>query len=141
VTYGQQGVAKYGTTKWHHAIIWSGTQEPRPRSNELPVDGEYGMMTSIRVVPKLKSDKLDSMSRVNFAKIYTVEHNVKVYNFGNVHEDSLPVLRHQWNFALERNVEGEVEDTPTMASIDEESDDGDEDEEEDEEEEVVVVEG
>jgi hypothetical protein len=124
-------VAKYGTTKWHHAVIWGGSQEPQPQPNELPIDGEYGMMASIRVVPKLRSDKLHHMSRVNFAKIYTVEHNVKVYNFGDVHVESLDVLRHQWNYALARNVEGEVEAAPKDPSALEPVDEGSDEEEED----------
>jgi hypothetical protein len=39
---------------------------------------------------------MDPMARVNFGKIYTVEHNVKVYNFGEVHEEYVELLKHQW---------------------------------------------
>lgn len=36
--------------------------------------------------------KLDRMSRINFGKIYTVEHNVKVLPIGKIAKDSLPKL-------------------------------------------------
>jgi hypothetical protein len=71
--------------KWQHAIIYTGEHPPSPRSDELPTFGEYGMVESIRVKPKAKDDKLNEMARINFAKIYTIEHNVKVLEFGVVH--------------------------------------------------------
>jgi hypothetical protein len=54
------------------------------------------MLESIRVVPKSRTDKMDELSRVNFAKIYTVEHNVKVYDFGDVHERYKHILKQQF---------------------------------------------
>lgn len=38
----------------------------------------------IQVTPKSPRDKLDPMSRINYAKIYTVEHNVKVCFIGQI---------------------------------------------------------
>jgi len=38
----------------------------------------------IRVIPRTPRDKLEKESRINYAKIYTVEHNVKVHFIGHV---------------------------------------------------------
>ena len=68
------------------------------------------MMSPIRVTSRLRQEKLDPLSRINFGKIYTVEHNVKVFDFGDVHKDHIPTLRTQWKYVLKRNVKMEVED-------------------------------
>jgi len=39
---------------------------------------------------------MDPMARLNYTKVYTVEHNVKVYDFGIVHKDYLDTLRYQF---------------------------------------------
>jgi len=54
------------------------------------------MRRSILVEAKSRTDKLDKMSRVNYAKIYTVEHNVKVYDFGQVGKGYLNRLTTQF---------------------------------------------
>jgi hypothetical protein len=56
---------------------------------------------------------MDPMARLNYAKIYTVEHNVKVYDFGIVHEDYLDTFKHQFNSSFsgdQMNDEDEDED-------------------------------
>jgi hypothetical protein len=59
------------------------------------------MMAEIRVVPTDRRDKLDIMSRINYQKIYTVEHNAKVYDFGDVYKNDLHVFYKQWMFVLQ----------------------------------------
>jgi hypothetical protein len=54
------------------------------------------MLPGIRIVPKNRRSKLDKMSRVDFSRMYTVEHNVKVSEFGDVHRGHLGRLRSQW---------------------------------------------
>ena len=54
------------------------------------------MREPIRVVPKHKTEELDPISRVNFVKLYTVEHNTRVREFGFVHEDHEHLLRRQF---------------------------------------------
>lgn len=62
-----------------HAIIYTGKGPPRE------LDGEDSLgKDPIEVVPKTPRDKLGSDSRVNYAKIYTVEHNVKVFFVGRI---------------------------------------------------------
>lgn len=50
--------------------------------------GENLTKEPIRVIPKTPRDKLDPESRLNYAKIYTVEHNVKVWFIGHIAEKS-----------------------------------------------------
>jgi len=40
--------------------------------------------------------KADRMARIDFGRMYTVEHNVKVLDFGNVHTSHLGRLQSQW---------------------------------------------
>ena len=49
----------------------------------------------IKVNP-LPTQKLDPLSRINFAKIYTVEHNVRIMPVGQVAEDSKYLLVTYW---------------------------------------------
>lgn len=47
------------------------------------------MLPPVEVKRKSKSDQLDEMSRINYDKIYTVEHNCKVYEVGDIHPSSM----------------------------------------------------
>jgi hypothetical protein len=97
VTYKRQGVAKYGVSKWTHAIAFSTAEEPDPQPSERPVMGERTMLPGIRIRPRKKGDKLDKMARIDFARMYTVEHKVKAYCFGDVVERFyLDRLIQQW---------------------------------------------
>lgn len=69
--------------KHHHAIIYTDEPEPLPLPSEQVLN-EPPMGDSIRVIANSPSKKMDPKSRVNFAKPYTVEHNVKVEDFGRV---------------------------------------------------------
>ena len=102
---------------------------------------------------------MDPMSRLDFAKIYTVEHNVKVFDFGDVHKDHIHTLKTQWRYVLKRDLEKNEEDSdeetasPTAAytttthqypnvagrsnplrGVEEDDDDEEDDEEDDDEE-------
>jgi len=112
-TYNNQGVAKKDVIKGNHAIIHTGRVPPEPNADESPniAAGERAMLQPIRVVANKKADTMDRMSRVDFAKIYTVEHNVKVYDFGRVHEDHRAFLRHQFNYVWSINDDAEEEES------------------------------
>jgi hypothetical protein len=64
-----------------HAIIYTG-------SNPSQFEGEILGYDPIQVLPKSSRDKLDRSSRVNYAKIYTVEHNLKVGFIGWIADSS-----------------------------------------------------
>lgn len=46
------------------------------------------MRTAIRVQTDEKGDKLAEKSRIDYGRVYTVEHNIKAMAFGWVHEQS-----------------------------------------------------
>ncbi|KAF2453991.1 hypothetical protein BDY21DRAFT_116615 [Lineolata rhizophorae] len=100
-TYRRQGVGKDTIVKCHHAIIYTGKRPPKPLDIEAPAKGEKGMLQPIRVRQRNPNQKMDSLSRVNFNKIYTVEHNVKVYDFGDVHKDDIWLLVQQFRSVWE----------------------------------------
>jgi hypothetical protein len=126
-TYGKRGTTKPNLVKLEHSIVFTGRESPKP------LQGEDGMLASIRVVPTHRGDKLQRESRINFGKVYTVEHNCKVYDFGDVHPDYVDVLSACWRWVLTRNTAGTRQGVNSYAQLPEEGDhDGDgEDEDED----------
>ncbi|KAF1988839.1 hypothetical protein K402DRAFT_20901 [Aulographum hederae CBS 113979] len=101
-TYRRQGVSKHGVIKADHCIIYTGETCPTPMDAEAPSEGEAGMRREIKVNTRSRRDKLDPLSRLNFAPVYTVEHNVKVYDFGSVDDNYLHRLVHQWKAVFDR---------------------------------------
>jgi uncharacterized C2H2 Zn-finger protein len=81
LTYGYQGVLKYGIHPEDHAVVYSSKKD-----GPYLLDREKGLMSNkpIRIDIKDASHKLDPLSRLNYAKIYTIEHNVKVLFIGRV---------------------------------------------------------
>lgn len=80
--------------KSEHAIVYTTKQPPRPLPGESPAPDEAPLRSAlIRVKPDDRTDKLSPTSRINFGKVYTIEHNTKVRNFGVVHRDSLKALQ------------------------------------------------
>ena len=91
LTYSKRGTTKAGVDPTTHAIIY--TPDPGPgRLSE-----ETGMTKKpIRVNPVTPSQTLDPLSRVNFARVYTVDHNVRIMPVGQVAEDSMHRLVAYW---------------------------------------------
>jgi len=79
LTYGHQGTTKRGINPDHHAIIYTSKDAPKELKGEAPL-----RKRPIQVIPNTPRDKLSLDSRVNYAKIYTVEHNVKVLFTGRL---------------------------------------------------------
>ncbi|KAE8447978.1 hypothetical protein EG329_009901 [Mollisiaceae sp. DMI_Dod_QoI] len=82
LTYRHQATTKWGVKREDHAIIYTGAKPPAP----LP--GESSLLESVQVTGKTPRDMLLPESRINYAKIYTVEHNVKVFFIGWIAEGS-----------------------------------------------------
>lgn len=80
-----------------HAIIHTSKRAPEENSYELD-DGtivkENLPKEPIRVISEQAGEEgdLGALSRVNYAKIYTVEHYVRVLNIGKVHPNSMASL-------------------------------------------------
>ncbi len=87
-TYQSQGVSKEGVRKSDHAIIYTCYTSPKCRPDEKARGYETDQMRQpICVMPSKPFYKFDWLSRINYAKTYTVEHNVKVEDFGMVMKD------------------------------------------------------
>ncbi|KAL4909594.1 hypothetical protein BDW74DRAFT_146835 [Aspergillus multicolor] len=78
-TYGGRGAACRGVDASQHAILYmrgtrpfQGSQEPRMA------------MEPLEVVPDSPDEWLHPMSRLNFQKLYTVDHNVKIRPIGRI---------------------------------------------------------
>ena len=83
MTYGGQGTAKSGVKREYHAIIFTGERAPKELKDEKKLSKK-----PIRVISDSPRHKLAVESRVNYSKLYTVEHNVKVCFIGKIHPDS-----------------------------------------------------
>ncbi|KAF4628847.1 hypothetical protein G7Y89_g9303 [Cudoniella acicularis] len=84
ITYTGQGVNKPGVHAADHTIIYTSTNP-----QYLPGEYDKGLTsTPIRMIPDSSRHGLDGNSRLNYAKIYTVECNVKVWFIGKIHPDS-----------------------------------------------------
>ena len=91
-TYGGQGTLKYGLNVQDHALIYTGATPPPLLLGEEELEKE-----PLRIIPTDSSYELDVASRVNFGKVYTVEHNLKVKDVGLISEQSLPKLLYHYN--------------------------------------------
>jgi hypothetical protein len=85
------------------------------------------MLPGIRCVPRGWADKLDPMSRIDFSRTYTVEHDMKVYDFGSIQSNYMSRLKNHWVTVL-------LKDNPhhlggSLATTHYESEDSDEEEE------------
>ena len=89
-TYGEQGVLKSGLSdndRKAHAVIHMTGERPTDLQDEHLMNKE-----PIAVDPASPDQKLSKMSRLDFRRVHTVEHNVKVKNIGHVAKRSMPYL-------------------------------------------------
>jgi hypothetical protein len=101
--------------------VFSGDEAPDP----LP--GEKLTKRAIKIVPKHGGEALVPASRLDLAKIYTVEHNIPVAAIGEVDKKDWP--------RLERYFQEIHKDLFKPEDLDEDEDDDDEEDEEEEEKE------
>ena len=102
VHHGNYGIGKSGVEKSDHGIVYTGQVAPEPLLEEAPRRGEEGMRPEpIRINSDDPTGKLDAASRLDYRKVYTIEHNIKVKSFGQVHPGSMNELVYQfgnmWN--------------------------------------------
>lgn len=77
-------MAKAGVDRSRHAVIFMCGAPPVMKKSEPRMTKE-----PLEVEPAKPDQKLDPMSRLNFGKVYTVEHNVKVLPVGRIMESSI----------------------------------------------------
>jgi uncharacterized protein DUF6590 len=71
----------------HHSIIYTQDEPPEP----LP--GEVLTKKAIHVKAKHKGAGLQPTSRLNYSKIYTVEHNIPVADIGEVEKEDIAYIK------------------------------------------------
>jgi hypothetical protein len=97
LTYKYQATTKPGVIADDHAVIYTVDQAPEP------LEGETGIhKRPVRVETFNNREKLAPQSRVNYSKLYTVEHNVKVLFIGRIHKDSEATFFGDFTLALSR---------------------------------------
>jgi hypothetical protein len=141
VTYNRRGVSKPGVIKSTHAVAFSSANEPLPELDEMPEVGEDPMLPGIQIRPASRKDKLDTRARIDFARMYTVEHNIKAYYFGDVTPAYMDRLKQQWVRMIFNDLSQLVGDEslgrptrlPRRGDDDEDEDEDDESEEEEDE--------
>lgn len=105
VTYARMGVAKPGVVKSEHAIVYTGKTPPQVFPEEQPGRGEHPILpVAIRVDPDNRCDNLHPASRLDFGKVYTVQHNLKVKAFGLVNQRSIEALINQFRIAWSKEL-------------------------------------
>ena len=104
-TYGGYGVAKKGVTKSNHAIIYTGRTPPLHKPQEEAERGESGLLPRSIRVDAHPSKKLDTMSRIDFAKPHTISYDYKIEAFGQVNPSSMQHLLYQWRKVNNRDAD------------------------------------
>lgn len=89
-TYFGRGVSHQGVVKSDHTVIFTGKDPPQLHPDEHPKQQELGMRPEyIRVKTRSLTDKLSPSSRLNYGKIYTIQHSAPVKAFGRVADNCL----------------------------------------------------
>ncbi|KFX97575.1 hypothetical protein O988_04809 [Pseudogymnoascus sp. VKM F-3808] len=94
LTYSKRGSNKPGIKPEHHAIIYTelnqANRSRHHRQTPQVSEGETPLPNApIRVEPNEARHQLTMSSRLNYAKVYTIEHNVKVCFVGRIHKNSM----------------------------------------------------
>ncbi|KAL5322338.1 hypothetical protein ACEPPN_010311 [Leptodophora sp. 'Broadleaf-Isolate-01'] len=92
LTYEGRGTLKPGVKANDHAVIYTDKAV-----GPLCLENEVLDKLPIRMEPADASHKLHLASRVNYAKVYTVEHNVKVLFIGTLPRNSQAQLSFDYN--------------------------------------------
>jgi hypothetical protein len=97
-TYSGQATLKPNLAdRQQHAMIYTSKQPPQEKwykAEDGTIVTENLSKLPIRVNSELSDPEgqLDTLSRINYCKIYTVENNVRVLNIGMVHPDYIHIL-------------------------------------------------
>lgn len=104
LTYGGRATTKPGVKPDDHAIIHTTSTAPQELPNEQKLRKK-----PVRVNNFSEKDKLAPESRVNYSKLYTIEHNFRVSFIGKIHEDSKAIFFTQVKKIFEGSDEEEEE--------------------------------
>ncbi|KAI1205951.1 uncharacterized protein F4807DRAFT_464183 [Annulohypoxylon truncatum] len=102
LTYDRRGCLKKGVRPNKHGIIYMAGHKPRPLKNEP----ELGF-APVALQVYAEGETLAKESRVNYSKLVTIEHNVKVFFIGSIAQDDFDNVRYAvnecWNKKLHRS--------------------------------------
>jgi hypothetical protein len=87
-TYGGQGATKSGVRAQDHAVIYAEGEQGDLIPEQLP--GENLVKEPFSVILENPKEMIDPRSRIDFSRIYTVEHNIRVSKLGRI-----PFSQHQ----------------------------------------------
>ncbi|PQE22094.1 heterokaryon incompatibility protein [Rutstroemia sp. NJR-2017a BVV2] len=92
-TYRGRGTLKEGVNPKEHAAIYL-----KSKGVELLPGEKLTIEPFPLILENEKNVQIDISSRINFGKIYTVEHNVRVLNVGRIDPTSVPRLGQLFSF-------------------------------------------
>lgn len=87
LTYDRQGCNKKGAKPKKHGIIVEDGTKPKLLKNE-PTLG----FDAVRIKITSRNEKISRESRVNYSKLVTIEHNVKVFFIGHILPDDFDIV-------------------------------------------------
>ena len=99
-TYNEQGVLKRGLSaddRNKHTVVYMTGNQPTRLADEHLMNKQ-----PIAVDPASPDQRLHQMSRLDFRRVHTVEHNVKVKDIGQVSQRSMPYLLTYWRDVVNR---------------------------------------
>ncbi|PHH49194.1 hypothetical protein CFIMG_006741RA [Ceratocystis fimbriata CBS 114723] len=97
LTYGGRGCQKSGVKPDRHGIVVQCGKKAKPAAGE-PTLG----FPPIRVQIRAHGERLTRESRINYSKLVTVEHNVKVFFVGSILAEDADLLQDAVNQCWER---------------------------------------
>jgi hypothetical protein len=99
LTYSGKACTKSGAKPKHHGIIHQSSKSPHL------VKGEDKLgFKPVAMAMDIPGEKIAKESRVNYAKLVTIEHNVKVFFIGRIIERDFPTVQRAVNHCWERKM-------------------------------------
>ncbi|KAI1405656.1 hypothetical protein F4819DRAFT_509400 [Hypoxylon fuscum] len=92
LTYDRRGCLKKGVRPNKHGIIYMAGHKPRPLKNEPDLG-----FAPVGLHVYAEGEKLARESRVNYSKLVTIEHNVKVFFIGSITGEDFENVRYAVN--------------------------------------------
>ncbi|KAI0169487.1 hypothetical protein GGR52DRAFT_469070 [Hypoxylon sp. FL1284] len=92
LTYDRRGCSKKGVRPSKHGIIYMAGQKPRLLKNEPDLG-----FSPVALHVYAEGEKLAKESRVNYSKLVTIEHNVKVFFIGSITGQDFENVRYAVN--------------------------------------------